>query len=107
MNAPFGKIVDAEGVGPVAALDLDRRHVGAQDGRLGRAVVAEVDLDPRRVTGLQAQCDRVGSVAGLHEQPAVVELDPLAAGGIVAGGRGRRDGEGGKHGAKGEQGVAL
>ena len=101
------RVVDAESVGPVAARDLDRRHVGAQDGRLGRPVVAEVDLEPRRVTGLQAQCDGVGSVARVHEQPAVVELYPLAAGAIVVGGRRRRDGEGGEHGAKGEKGVAL
>ena len=70
-------LVDAHGVVAVPGLDVDRVHVGAGEAELGRAVVAEVDLDRAGLARLQADRDLVVGLGALDRQHPVLDLRGL------------------------------
>ena len=77
VNAPFASSMRMESL-PSPTLDVDRGDVAAREREVGRAVVADVDLDPAGIAGLQAKRDRVAVIAALDVERAVLERGPDA-----------------------------
>ena len=67
MKAPFA-VVDAHPVVAAAALMLILSIAAAREAEVGRAVVAEIDLEDVRVAGLEPKRDHVVRFGPLHAQ---------------------------------------
>src|SRR5439155_53597 len=87
-------VVDPHAVVAGPGINGDLRDLVAREAEIGRAVVAEVDLERAGIAGLQAKRDRVARPRPLDLQQAVLELRVLGPGVLarsvvgVAGGRG-------------------
>ena len=70
-------LVDAHEVVTGAAVDDDPRDELALDAEIGRAVVADVDLEDVRSAGLQAKRNPVARARALDDQRAVLQFGAL------------------------------
>src|SRR6476469_8064344 len=70
-------LVDAHDVVALSGVDGDVRDLRALEAEVGRAVVADVDLENAGVAGLQTKRDPVASVGALDRQHPVPELRVL------------------------------
>ena len=67
-------LVDAHDVVAVPAVDGDLCDLRPREGEVGRAVVSDVDLQHRRIAGLQAKREPVVPIGSLDRQLALREL---------------------------------